>query len=1106
MKLVRRKDMPPPPAGHASYVELGVISPFSFLRGASDAIELVLTALDLGMDAIGIADRNTLAGVVRMHGAAKEAGLKPLIGCRLDLTDAPGLLAYPVDREGYGRLSRLLSLGKMRAKKGECELSLADVTAHADGIAFIAWPGDDLDVFEGELPRLCDALTSLRHVAASWLYRGNDAARIERLDRLAQKHGCSILATNDVHYHAPERRPLQDVVTCIREKVTIAAAGYLLNPNAERHLKSPAEMARLFDRWPHAISATREFADALHFSLDELRYEYPKETVPDGRTPQQHLEHLTWEGAKQRWPNGLSDKVRAQLRHELALIEKLEFARYFLTVHDIVAFARSLDPPILCQGRGSAANSAVCYCLGITAVDPALNDLLFERFISEERREPPDIDVDFEHERREEVIQHIYQKYGRDRAGIAATVIHYRPRSAIREVGKVMGLSEDVCGALASTIWGHMDAELEEERADDAGLDLSDPHLKRTIRLAEQLVGMPRHLSQHVGGFILTERPLTETVPIGNGAMDDRTFIEWDKDDIDELGILKIDVLALGMLTCIRKCFDLIELHHGERWSLATVPQEVPEVYDMLCRGDSLGVFQVESRAQMNMLPRLKPRCFYDLVIEVAIVRPGPIQGDMVHPYLKRRSGKEPVTFPCPHPAHGPPDELERILGRTLGVPIFQEQAMKIALDAAKFTPAEANQLRKAMATFRSKGNIEILQDKMVGRMVERGYDPDFAQRCFDQIKGFGEYGFPESHAASFAHLVYVSSWLKWKYPAAFACGLLNSQPMGFYAPAQIVRDAREHGVEVREVDVNHSDWDCTLEGGALRLGLRQIDGLQREAADRLVSARRDSPSGRDCPYRSVEDLRSRGNVPVHAIQRLAAADAFRSIGLDRRAALWDSRALKQAPDLPLFAYAEARDEGAEAEPARLPAMSLSEHVVNDYQTIRLSLKAHPMHFLREHYAGQKFITADQLKTVRDGKRLSIAGLVLIRQRPGSAKGVVFITIEDETGVANLVVWPDVFEKQRKIVMGARLMTVHGIVQRDEDEQQPDCRGQSGPAHGVIHVVVRKLEDHTHMLRHLSEDIVTPALASGDHPGAMRPPPGRHPRDVEVIPRSRDFH
>lgn len=1084
LKLVRTGDMPPPPAEPSLYVELGVTSPFSFLRGASDAIELVLRALELGMDSIGIADRNTFAGVVRMHSACKGAGLKPLIGCRIDLCDAQSLLAYPVDREGYGRLSRLLSLGKMRAKKGECELSLEDVAAHQEGIAFIAWPEDDLDTFETELPRLREAIPSLCHVAASYLYRGDDKARIERLDRIARANGCTILATNDVHYHAPAKRPLQDVMSCIREKTTIAKAGFLLNPNAERHLKPAEEMARLFDRWPHAIHATREFADGLNFSLEELRYEYPRETVPDARSPQQHLEHLTWQGAHARWGKRIPYKVLTQLNHELKLIERLDFARYFLTVHDIVAFARGLDPPILCQGRGSAANSAVCYALGITAVDPATSDLLFERFISEERREPPDIDVDFEHERREEVIQHIYGKYGRERAGIAATVIHYRPRSAIREVGKVMGLSEDVCGALASTIWGHMESEMKEERAKDAGLDLSDPHLKRTIRLAEQLIGMPRHLSQHVGGFILTERPLIETVPVGNGAMDDRTFIEWDKDDIDELGILKIDVLALGMLTCIRKCFDLVEQHHGERWELATIPQEEPGVYDMLCRGDSLGVFQVESRAQMNMLPRLRPRCFYDLVIEVAIVRPGPIQGDMVHPYLKRRSGKEPVTFPCPDPAHGAPDELERILGRTLGVPIFQEQAMKIAIDAARFSAAEANQLRKAMATFRSRGTIELLQDKMVGRMVERGYDPDFAQRCFDQIKGFGEYGFPESHAASFAHLVYVSSWLRWKYPAAFAAALLNSQPMGFYAPAQIVRDAIEHGVEVREVDVNHSDWDCTLEDGALRLGLRQVEGLRAADADRLVSGR---------PYSSVEELQTRGRVPVHAIQRLAAADAFRSIGLDRRAALWDSRALKQGPDLPLFEAAAARDEGEEEAPAKLPAMPLAEHVISDYQTVRLSLKAHPMHFLRAHYSARQFVTADKLKSIRDGKRLSMAGVVLIRQRPGTSKGVVFVTIEDETGIANLVVWPHVFEKQRKIVMAARLMAVHGIVQRDPDSD-------------VIHVVARHLEDHTHMLRHLSDGDLPSNLEKRESVGSWGRPPLRHPRDAEIIPKSRDFH
>jgi len=1115
----------------ASFVELGVATPFSFLRGSSDAIELVLTALDMGMDAIGVADRNTLAGVVRMHSAAKGAGLRPLIGCRIDPVDAPSLLVYPRDRAAYGRLSKLLSMGKMRCAKGECDLLLSEVALHAEGMALIAMPGEDLDAFEEAFPAMCAALPGMGHVAANHCYRGDDLARIERLDRLAKAHGRSILATNDVHYHAPNRRPLQDVMTCIRKKVTLVEAGLLLAPNAERHLKSPKEMTRLFARWPHAIAATRKVADSIDFSLDELKYEYPQETCPEGRTPQQQLEHLTWAGASRHWPQGVPKKVLKQVKHEFALIEKLDFARYFLTVHDIVAFARSLDPPILCQGRGSAANSAVCYCLGITAVDPASSELLFERFISEERKEPPDIDVDFEHERREEVIQHIYSKYGRERAGIAATVIHYRPRSAIREVGKVMGLSEDVTAAIASSIWGSWGEEVEDSRVIEAGLDLNDPHLRRVIRLAEQLIGMPRHLSQHVGGFILTERLLTETVPIGNGAMDERTFIEWDKDDIEELGILKIDVLALGMLTCVRKAFDLIEQHHGERWELATIPREEPGVYDMLCKGDSLGVFQVESRAQMNMLPRLKPRCFYDLVIEVAIVRPGPIQGDMVHPFLKRRSGKEPVLYPCPHPEHGPADELERILGRTLGVPVFQEQAMKIALDAAKFSSAEANQLRKAMATFRSRGTIELLQDKMVGRMIERGYDPDFARRCFDQIKGFGEYGFPESHAASFAHLVYVSSWIKWKYPAVFGCALLNSQPMGFYAPAQIVRDAQEHGVEVRPVDVNKSEWDCTLEFYpsrqsergravedsegeglslnerehalprspaasrplplrregklALRLGLRQIDGLRLDAATRVVAARGDTP------YASVEEMKTRAGVNVAAVERLAGADAFRSMGLDRRGALWDAKALKGAPDLPLFAHAEARDEGWETEVVRLPDMPLGEHVVADYQAVRLSLKAHPMRFLRDHYAQRGFVTANKLRSIKYGRHVSLAGLVLIRQRPGSAKGVCFITLEDETGVANLVIWPDAFKAQRKIVMGARLMVIHGMVQHDE---------------AVVHVVAQRLEDDTPMLRTISDEAMPTTLSAGDGGGPWRPPLAIHPRDVQCIPKSRDFH
>jgi error-prone DNA polymerase len=985
-------------------------------------------------------------------------------------------------------LSRLLSLGQGRAIKGECHLTLADVAAHREGIAFIAWPGEDLDLFEAQLPTIRAALPELRYIAATHLYRGDDLARIERLDRLARSFGGTILASGDVHYHTPAKRPLQDVLTCIREKTTLHEAGFRLHANGERHLKGPEEMARLFARWPHALQATRDFADALDFSLDELKYEYPRESVPENLSPQAHLEALTWAGAEERYPAGIPDKVASQLRHELQLIGKLDFARYFLTVHSIVEFARSCQPPILCQGRGSAANSAVCYCLAVTAVDPADTDLLFERFISEERKEPPDIDVDFEHERREEVIQHIYEKYGRDRAGLCATVIHYRPRSAIREVGKVMGLSEDICAAIAGTIWGWGE-DVTETHVEEAGLDLTDPHLARTIKLAEQLIGMPRHLSQHVGGFILTERPLIETVPIGNGAMPDRTFIEWDKDDIEDLGILKIDVLALGMLTCIRKCFGLIEEVHGRPLDLATVPREEPLVYDMLCTGDSLGVFQIESRAQMNMLPRLRPRCFYDLVIEVAIVRPGPIQGDMVHPYLKRRQGKEQVIYPRPSIEHGPPDELERILKRTLGVPVFQEQAMKIALDAARFSSAEANQLRKAMATFRSRGTIDLLQDKMVERMVERGYEREFAERCFHQIRGFGEYGFPESHAASFAHLVYVSSWLRWRYPAAFACALLNSQPMGFYAPAQIVKDAQLHGVTVLAVDVNESGWDCSLEAPpgargrrdtALRLGLRQVEGLRAMDAARVVAG---------APYRTVEELHRRGGVPPHAIIKLAEADCFRSMGLDRRQALWDARALRPVPELPLFAAARTREEGEERDKAVLPTMPLAEHVVSDYQTVRLSLKAHPMQFLRDHYAERGFVRACDLRDLPYGKRVSLAGLVLIRQRPGSAKGVCFITLEDETGTANLVVWPDAFAAQRRIVMGARLMVVHGLVQHDE---------------AVCHLIASRLEDDSARLRSLNDgQALDPRVGRGDGAGPSRPPMARHPREAEVIPKAR---
>ncbi|NQX94236.1 MAG: error-prone DNA polymerase, partial [Erythrobacter sp.] len=778
----------------APFVELGLVSCFSFLRGASDAVDLVMSARALGYDAIGIADANSFAGIVRVHTEAATLKLRPVIGARIETVEGLAFLAYPRNRAAYGRLCQLISAGRMSTlagewqEKGVCEISLAMLSEHSGGVQLILLPPDDLEArftvpdwasnviaLDGSerrgvvtggladiLPHLAAGLPSLSHLAASYLYRGDDIARIDRLDALAGANNLTLMATNDVHYHAPERRPLQDVMTAIANKTTVAEAGHLLHANAERHLKSPAEMVRLFARWPHAITAARDVADACQFSLDELRYEYPEEIYPDGQSPQEFLESETWKGAAWRYPDGLPESVRETLEKELALISKMDLARYFLTIKDIVDFARNeVSPPILCQGRGSAANSAVCYCLGITSVDPAKHALLFDRFISEDRKEPPDIDVDFEHERREEVIQYLYRKYGRHRAGLTATVIHYRPRMAIREVGKAMGLSEDVTSSLSRTVWGGWGREISEKHAAETGLDVTDPHLRRVLKLTEQMIGMPRHLSQHVGGFILTEGPLTETVPIGNGAMPDRSFIEWDKDDIEALGILKVDVLALGMLTCIKKCLDMLEDHHDRSLTLATVPREDPETYAMLRKGDSLGVFQVESRAQMNMLPRLRPREFYDLVIQVAIVRPGPIQGDMVHPYLKRRRGAEPVQIPAPSPQYGPPDELSSILERTLGVPIFQEQAMKIALDAARFSSKEANRLRKAMATFRSRGMVDELQDMMVERMVTRGYERDFAERCFNQIRGFGEYGFPESHAASFAHLVYVSSWLK---------------------------------------------------------------------------------------------------------------------------------------------------------------------------------------------------------------------------------------------------------------------------------------------------------------------------------------------------------
>ncbi len=1131
------------------YAELQVTSNFSFLRGGSHAEELVAQAKLLGLSAIAVTDRNTLAGVVRAHVAARDVGLRLVIGARLDLEDAPSLLAYPTDRAAYGRLTRLISLGQMRAEKGRCSLRLDDVAAHAQGLILVVLPPEDWDWREAErdpppfataLARLRAELTAARRVylAAHHTYRGDDRARIAALAALARRIGTPLVATGDVLYHAPHRRPLQDVLSAVRLGTTVMQAGLDLAANAERHLKSPAAMARLLRGHEDALARTLEIAEACRFSLDELVYEYPDEPVPPGKTPQAHLEHLAREGARWRFPGGVPDKIAATLERELAMIAELGYAPYFLTVHDIVAFARSRG--ILCQGRGSAANSVVCYCLAVTSVNPAEIDLLFERFVSPERKEPPDIDVDFEHERREEVIQYIYARYGRHRAGLAATVISYRARSAVRDVGKAMGLSEDTVAALAGMVWGTRGGgALPEAHIREAGLEPSDPLIARVIELTRELIGFPRHLSQHVGGFVLTRGPLIEVVPVGNAAMEDRTFIEWDKDDIAALGLLKVDVLALGMLTCIHRAFDLIAAHHGRRLTLASVPREDTATYDMLCRADSIGVFQVESRAQMNMLPRLKPRTFYDLVIEVAIVRPGPIQGDMVHPYLRRRSGAESEVYPSPSPAHGDKDELRNILAKTKGVPLFQEQAMRIAMVAARFTDAEVNELRKAMATFRRVGTIGRLEGKMVSAMVARGYDPEFAARCFSQIKGFGEYGFPESHAASFALLVYVSAWIKCHYPAAFACALLNSQPMGFYAPAQIVRCARDHGVEVRAIDVNHSRWDCTLEDEAqghvaLRLGFRQIDGLRQGELDKLVAARDDrcasgaSPAPRweaqpprpssfckeeggraareataDAPYADVHDLWSRSGCRLPTLERLAAADAMRSLGLDRRQALWEVKALSAAGPLPLFEWAETRDTGAEPEVA-LPAMALSEHVVNDYQTLRLSLKAHPMSFLRQRCHDLRILACAGLAGLKDGTSVAVAGVVLVRQRPGSAKGVVFMTLEDETGIANAVIWPKTLERFRKVVMTARLVLIRGRIQRHED---------------IIHVVSARLEDLSGWLSLLSEwgrDMKVP-LANADEvlhpdPGSARgkaaehPRFARHPRAERVIPRSRDFH
>jgi error-prone DNA polymerase len=1026
------------------YAELQVTSNFSFLRGASHPAELVLRAQELGQSAVAITDRNTLAGIVRAHSAARELGFRLIVGCRLDLTDAPSLLCFPTDRAAYGRLSRLLTLGKRRAEKGDCRLAYADVAEHGAGQILVALPPDQPDAgFADILARLAGDFRGALYLAAHHLYRGDDAKRLRRLAMLAERARVPLIATNDVLYHTPRRRQLQDVLTCIREGCTVAEAGFRLEAHAERHLKPPQEMARLFRDHSAAVERTLEIAERCRFNLDELRYEYPDETGDDGLPAQAKLERLAREGATWRYPRGVPEKIQGQIEHELRLIGELGFAAYFLTVHDIMSYAR--EKGILCQGRGSAANSAVCYCLRITDVDPDRIDLLFERFVSSERNEPPDIDVDFEHERREEVIQYIYRKYTRERAGMTAVVSSYRSRGAIREVGKALGLSEDVTAALAGTVWGWSGDAIDEAQVSEVGLDPADPTLRLALELAQELLGFPRHLSQHVGGFVITRGRLDELVPIENAAMEDRTVIEWDKDDLNALGILKVDVLGLGMLSCIRRAFGLLEQHDGRRYTIDSVPQDLPEVYDMLCSADTIGVFQVESRAQMSMLPRLRPRKFFDIVIEVAIVRPGPIQGNMVHPYLRRRTGQEEAVSP---------PGLEEVLSYTCGVPLFQEQAMKIAMIGAGFTAGEADGLRRAMATFRHNGDIHRFEKKFIDGMIANNYQRDFAERCFDQIKGFSDYGFPLSHAASFALLVYVSAWLKCCHPDVFACALLNSQPMGFYAPAQIVRDARHHGVELRPVDVNHSLWDCTLEPGtdgnhrALRLGFRQVSGLAKEEIEERLVARRQAP------FRWPAELQHRTGLSRGALEKLAAADAFRSMGLDRRQALWAVKGLEAGgaqANLPLLAPLA----GAFPEPpAALPNMGLGEHVIEDYRATGLSLKRHPLALLRHDLAARRISPNAELLATPAAKLVKVAGLVLVRQQPGSAKGVIFMTLEDETGVANIVVWRKVFERFRPIVMGARLVEIVGRVQREGE---------------VIHVVADRLVDLSPLLRRLAD-------------------------------------
>ena len=1036
-----------------AYVELQVTSPYSFLRGASSLDELVATAKAQGYTAIGLADRNTVAGMVQAYRAAQSEGVALIPGCRLDFTDSPSLLVYPKDRSGWTTLCHLLSHGKAEGFKatgraGTCHLTAADLDAGTEGLMAISLAEADAPDMSGHLSWLKTRFGKDAYLSLSPRRLPREAVRLHRLANAGRAAGIPLIATGDVLYHAPDRRALQDVMTAIRTHRTIDDLGFARERYADRHLRPPTEMARLMRAYPEAIRNTEILAASAQFNLTSIEYQYPTEASIAGEKPQQTLARLVWtEGIARRYPDGASAALTRQLQHELALIESRGYAPYFLTVHTIVKEARRLE--ILCQGRGSAANSAVCFVLGITEIDPITSNLLFERFISADRDEPPDIDVDFEHERREEVIQWVYDHYGRERAALCATVMRYRTRGAIRDVGKALGLTEDVTAAMAGQVWGWSNDGLSEEESAGLHVNLSDPRIRLTIELSKQLIGFPRQLGTHPGGFVLTRDKLADLVPIAPAAMDKRQIIEWDKNDIDLLHFMKVDVLGLGMLGCMRRAFELLQTYKQETRTLATIPPEDPATYAMISKADTLGTFQIESRAQMSMLPRLRPQTFYDLVIQVAIVRPGPIQGDMVHPYLKRRNEKRDN----PNKRFVPFPELERVLEKTLGVPLFQEQAMQIAMHCAGFTPSEADALRRSMATFKMTGGVSQFRDKLVAGMKANHYPEDFAENTIRQIEGFGAYGFPESHAASFALIAYASSWMKCHHPDVFACALLNSQPMGFYAPAQIVEDARTHGVDIRPVSALHSRWDCTLEKTserhhaprhALRLGLRMAKGLGNADAAQLLAVRDAAP------FTSLEDLADRTDLPRAALEHLAAADAFRDFGLDRRQALWAIRGLAESA-LPLFT---ARAAGAAEPEVRLTPMTEPRAVVEDYRTIGLSLRAHPVSFLRDGLARRGIRPCRDIKQLRDGRSVTLAGLILVRQRPGSAKGVIFVTIEDETGFANIVIWPDVFDAHRPIILGARLLSVHGRIQKEGE---------------VIHLVAGRVEDLSPLLNSLSQ-------------------------------------